>query len=271
MCKKCQEWAFPDCRVDREMTDIENKKKYIALRNSHSAAASVNLIEVAVIFLGGSRLTLKRAQALLLALLLTGSISALPASAQQAPLVPTFSYEETLRTNVPNFGVVSPTLIRGGLPGVNGINALKTSGIKTVVNLMNEGKHTFEEKRLVEANDMKYVSMPMSHFKSATADQIEKFLAVVNEPANQPVFVHCHQGQDRTGTMVAVYRVNQEGWTAKQAYDEMMGYGFHPFFVNLTSSVYSVASAAGRPEQAPGASFIYSDLKSRFKRALSFD
>lgn len=208
----------------------------------------------------------KRAQALMLAFLLTGSLSTLPASAQQA----TFAAEETLRHSVPNFGVVSPTLIRGGLPGVHGIEALKNAGVKTVINLMNDGKLSVDEKELVEKHDMKYVSIPMSHFKAATPEQIQKFLSVVNDPVNQPAFVHCHQGQDRTGTMVAVYRVNHEGWTAKKAFEEMMGYGFHPFFVNLTSSVYAVASAAGRPEQQPGASFIYGDLKSRFKRAISF-
>ncbi len=211
-------------------------------------------------------MVLKRAQALLLAFLLTGGLSTLPASAEQA----TFAAEETLRQSLPNFGVVSPTLIRGGLPGVHGIEALRTAGVKTVINLMNEGKLTDDEKELVEKNDMKYVSIPMSHFKPATPDQIEKFLSVVNDPVNQPAFVHCHQGQDRTGTMVAVYRINHEGWTAKKAFDEMIKYGFHPFFVNLTSSVYAVASAAGRPEQQPGASFIYGDLKSRFKKAISF-
>lgn len=202
----------------------------------------------------------------MLAVLLTCSLSALPSLAQQS----SFASEETLKHDIPNFGIVSPTLMRGGLPGASGIEALKNSGVKTVINLIGEGKLTANEKQLVEKNGMNYVSIPMSHFKPATPDQIKKFLAIVNEPANQPVFVHCQRGQDRTSTMVAVYRVNQEGWTAKQAFDEMMGYGFHPLFVNLTSSVYSVASGVGRPEPQPGASFIYGDLKSRFKRALNF-
>ncbi len=197
--------------------------------------------------------------------MLAGSCSVLPASAQQAG----FANEEILRTTVPNFGVVSPTLIRGGLPGQHGIQALKNSGVKTVINLMNPGKLSDDEKELVERNNMKYVTIPMSHFKAATKDQMDKFLSVVNNPESQPVFVHCHQGQDRTGTMVAVYRINHEGWTASKAYNEMVNYGFHPFFVNLTSSVFALASAAGRPEQAPGFSFIYGDLKSRFKRAVS--
>jgi protein tyrosine/serine phosphatase len=222
-------------------------------------------LKLRILFSEETQLLSKRVQAFLFAFLLAGSCSILPASAQEA----TFNNVEVLRTSVPNFGVVSPTLIRGGLPGVHGIQALKASGVKTVINLMNSGKLSDDEKQLVEKNDMKYVAIPMSHFKAATKEQMDKFLAVVNAPENQPVYVHCHQGQDRTGTMVAVYRINHEGWTAKKAYDEMIVYGFHPFFVNLTSSVFAVASAAGRPEQAPGMSFIYSDLKSRFKRAVS--
>ena len=66
-------------------------------------------------------------------------------------------------------------------------------------------------------------------------EDVVKFLRIVTTPALQPVLVHCQHGSDRTGTMVAIYRVAYQGWTKAQATDEMIngGYGFHPLWQNL--------------------------------------
>jgi len=62
-----------------------------------------------------------------------------------------------------------------------------------------------------------------------------KFLRIATTPELQPVLVHCQHGSDRTGTMVAIYRITQDGWTKAQAIDEMVngGFGFHPMWQNL--------------------------------------
>ena len=41
------------------------------------------------------------------------------------------------------------------------------------------------------------------------------------DPAKRPVFVHCKHGADRTGTMVAFYRILFEGWSKDEAIREM--------------------------------------------------
>jgi protein tyrosine/serine phosphatase len=66
-------------------------------------------------------------------------------------------------------------------------------------------------------------------------EDVVKFLRIATTPAMQPVLVHCEHGSDRTGTMVAIYRVAFEGWTKAQATDEMVdgGFGFHPMWQNL--------------------------------------
>ena len=43
-----------------------------------------------------------------------------------------------------------------------------------------------------------------------TPDQIVEFLRIVNDPANQPVFVHCWGGRHRTGVMTAIYRMTSD-------------------------------------------------------------
>jgi protein tyrosine/serine phosphatase len=66
-------------------------------------------------------------------------------------------------------------------------------------------------------------------------EDVIKFLRFATTKENQPILVHCQHGSDRTGTMVAIYRIAYEGWTKDQAIDEMIrgGYGFHIMWQNL--------------------------------------
>jgi hypothetical protein len=76
---------------------------------------------------------------------------------------------------------------------------------------------------------MRYVNIPLSTSRPATASETEYFLRLVNDPANQPVFVHCKGGKHRTGEMTAIYRITHDSWTADQAYQEMKRYKFYSF------------------------------------------
>lgn len=228
----------------------------------------------------------KFACAMAFALLLNvGFVTVLPTNAQDlvprtAPKQEVFPAQPTemqatdstnkLASLVPNFGIVSNELWRGGLPRPGALAELKNAGAKTVINLMQDGKEVELEKAQAKELGLNFYHMPMSHLKSTSQSHVDKFLSIVKNPENQPVFVHCHRGQDRAGTMVAMYRIREQGWTASRAYNEMLAFGFHPFFLRLTSSVYSAASALGRPEPQPSAAHVVADLSLRFKRALSF-
>lgn len=69
-----------------------------------------------------------------------------------------------------------------------------------------------------------------------------KFLQIVNDPENQPVFVHCRHGSDRTGTMVAIYRMAVENWPRSRAINEMLDprFGFHSTFFTLPAYLEEV-------------------------------
>ena len=133
-----------------------------------------------------------------------------------------------------NFGKVSPTYYRGGeLKGQDAAD-LASLGIKTVIDLRGDDFDP-AEAQLVTSAGMQYVRMPMTTHTAPTAEEISKFLSIVNDPAKQPVYVHCVEGRHRTGVMTAVYRMTVDGWTADKAFDEMKQYKFgmdflHPEF-----------------------------------------
>jgi tyrosine-protein phosphatase SIW14 len=123
---------------------------------------------------------------------------------------------------IPNFGEVSPSLYRGGVPSAMGIEELKKKGIDVVVDLRG---HSQEEEARVTKLGMKYVAIP-SHCPFPDDKPFAKFLQVVEENPGKKVFVHCRLGDDRTGMAVASYRMAEQGWSADQAMKEMQAFGF---------------------------------------------
>jgi protein tyrosine/serine phosphatase len=94
---------------------------------------------------------------------------------------------------------------------------------------------------------MKYVQIPMTTHQPPTSAQLAQFLQIVNDPASQPVFVHCVGGRHRTGVMTAVYRITNEGWTGDQAFKEMKQYKYGADFLHseFKAFVYDYSAVAG--------------------------
>ena len=127
-----------------------------------------------------------------------------------------------------NFVKVSDVLYRGAQPTKEGFTELKRLGVKTVINL--RARHSDEE--FLKGLDLKYFSIPINTW-NLDNEHAARFLSIVLDKANQPVFVHCQHGSDRTSTMVAVYRVYAQKWKADDAMKELPVFGFHKLWVNL--------------------------------------
>lgn len=129
-----------------------------------------------------------------------------------------------------NFHRVAPGLYRGAQPTAAGMAELENLGIRMVVNL--RGLHS--DRELLERTGLAYRHITFQTWHPEDEDIVE-FLRLVTQPANQPVFVHCQHGSDRTGTMCAVYRMAVQGWSRDEAIREMTegGYGFHTMWSNL--------------------------------------
>lgn len=127
---------------------------------------------------------------------------------------------------IPNFGQVSPTLYRGGVPTIEAIQGLKKMGVDIVIDL--RGGHNTSEQSAVIKLGMQYVTIP-SHCPSPKDETFARFLRVIRENPGKKVFVHCRLGDDRTGMAVASYRMAEEGWSAPDAMKEMRAFGFNTF------------------------------------------
>ena len=143
---------------------------------------------------------------------------AIPSVAQAA------QRNKTPKSQIKNFGCVNETFYRGAQPKEQDYADLAAIGVKTVIDLQMGGVD--REQALVEAQGMKFYRIGMSDKNQPSPEQAELFLKIVNDPANQPVFVHCAGGRHRTGAMSAIYRITRDGWTADQAFQEMKQYDF---------------------------------------------
>ena len=122
-----------------------------------------------------------------------------------------------------NFGEVTPMLFRGAQPTQKGFEALANMGVDIVVDA--RGDRTDSEGKQVRALGMKYVAIPW-HCPFPHDDVFARFLKLLQDNPKKKVFVHCRLGDDRTGMMIASYRMAVEGWSADDAMLEMQHFGF---------------------------------------------
>ena len=121
---------------------------------------------------------------------------------------------------VANFHQVGPRVYRGAQPTAGGFGNLARLGIQTVIDLREAGERSQAEERAVKAAGMRYVNVPMKGHRTPSAENVEKVLALMESGSAGPVFVHCKRGADRTGMVVACYRIRHDGWGNDHALQE---------------------------------------------------
>ena len=139
---------------------------------------------------------------------------------------------------LPNFHEVHPYLYRGGEPSDAGLSKLHAMGVKTIVDLRAFNATAKHEKAEVEKLGMKYINLPMD-YHAPTDTQVKTLMEVIEgaKKTEAPVLVHCAHGSDRTGCMIGIWRVKNDGWSFDDTYKEMRKYYFGPKFVQLRDAV----------------------------------
>ncbi|HEX8473013.1 MAG TPA: dual specificity protein phosphatase family protein [Pyrinomonadaceae bacterium] len=151
----------------------------------------------------------------LIAFVVVTSACAMSATAQDAP-----RYRE-----LPNFQRVNERLYRGGQPREGGMKKLAELGIKTIINLRDDDRRAEQEATEAERAGLRYFNVPFGNYSRPQKQQLEQVLALIDTHDNQPILVHCKHGADRTGTVVAAYRITRDNWMADEATREAEHYG----------------------------------------------
>ncbi len=170
-----------------------------------------------------------------------------------------------------NFSKFGPGLYRGGRPDGKAFEEIKALGVKTVVNLQGgdikdpifgpiagwwqagENPEWIRyEKRTFQDMGIRFVHLPLTSLDDMTASSgrgLGRILALISDPKNQPVYLHCEHGVDRTGMAVALHRVYFQGWIRQKAYDEMVekGHGYFRQFITGAMSDFFWAATEGMP------------------------
>lgn len=108
--------------------------------------------------------------------------------------------------NVKNLHRVDDELYRSGQPQKKGMKSLNDFGIKTILNLRN----IIDDKQEIKETSLIQVRLPMRAKKINYNDIVDGLCAI--EKAKKPVLIHCLHGSDRTGCIVAAYRMTH-GWS----------------------------------------------------------
>jgi protein tyrosine/serine phosphatase len=127
--------------------------------------------------------------------------------------------------SISNFGVVDGRIYRGEQPGKRDYPALASIGVKTIIDLRDDALRG--SAKYAKDAGLNYVNIPIDGHGIPTDAEAAEFLKIVNDPASGVVYVHCAGGRHRTGSMIAIYRMTEDGWTIDQAYKEMLAYDFY--------------------------------------------
>lgn len=151
------------------------------------------------------------------------------------------------------FRAVTPAIFAGANPihaegDSRGVEYLKQLGIRTVISLqgadvdgtfsgrisnwMHHGERpgfTDVERCMVEGQGMRFINLPIRSRRpwgEQDRESVEEAITLLsNATPEQPVYLHCQRGIDRTGLIVALYRVRHQGWTSEAAYQEWLAVG----------------------------------------------
>lgn len=160
----------------------------------------------------------------------------------------------TLLEGVGNFHKVDDQVYRGAQPTAGGFRSLAKLGIKIVVDLREVGDRSRSEEKAVTADGMRYVPIPMNGMHAPSGAAVARALDLLEDRSIGPVFVHCRRGADRTGSVIACYRVEHDHWQNDKALAEArslgmswMEKGMQHFIVTYMPRSVGVPAAAEAP------------------------
>ncbi len=136
-----------------------------------------------------------------------------------------FDSKHTTAPGLHNFYQVNDHIYRGAQPSDQGFVELAKLGVKTIIDLRESGGRSEAEKKAVEAAGMHYLSFPLAGYGAPPDSIVAKLISLMDDKTTGPVFVHCRRGADRTGTILACYRIVHDHWENAKALAEAKVFG----------------------------------------------
>ena len=143
-----------------------------------------------------------------------------------------------------NFDRVNDGLYRAAQLDELALKSLQRLGIKSIVNLCATNEVWAAEELQARAAGVSYTNVPMSATQRPSDEQVAKLLALV-ETLPAPVLVHCRAGADRTGTIVACYRLKHDRWSSESALIEAVEHGMSPRELGMKEFIVDYAKSLG--------------------------
>jgi uncharacterized protein (TIGR01244 family) len=115
-----------------------------------------------------------------------------------------------------NFLRLNTQICTGGQPSLDDLARLKSEGVKAVLNLRRpEEFDAAAEAAKAKELGLRYFDIPVP-FADPKSEQVDEFLKILADPANRPVFIHCHSA-NRVGAFWMIRRVLVDGWKLEDA------------------------------------------------------
>ncbi len=132
-----------------------------------------------------------------------------------------------------HWDVVKPGILyrSGQLTSAKLTQAVQRYGIRTVVNFQLPGREMETERALAGRLGIGFVNLPMPGDGFGEEAQFRKVLEIIDDPQRRPVLVHCARGTCRTGSAVALYRFERDGWTIQDVAAELRRQAYRDGFI----------------------------------------
>ena len=158
----------------------------------------------------------------------------------------------TRYVELPRFQHVSERVYRGAQPRDGGLSRLRELGINTVINLRGASAQTRAQEAEARALGLNYFNIALPNWGRPQDARVRRILEIIAAPENGRVFIHCRSGVDRTGLIVAMYRMTNEGWNANDALAEADRDGMRrtQFWMRDYAEDYGARKAKLGPESA---------------------
>ena len=142
-----------------------------------------------------------------------------------------------------NFGKVGEDVYRGAEPDTTAVSNLQRFGIKTIIDLRMPRQVRKAEALEARAAGIVYTNVAMPGLSRPTDAQVKNVLALM-DTLPKPVFIHCQHGCDRTGTVIACYRIQHDNWTHATAWQEAVRHGISRLERGMRNYVSDFARAS---------------------------